>query len=763
MSRMEFLDSLDNFFKSYKKAISFYQLMKMLDIKAEDKHLLERGLYQLQTQGKVYQDEYGNYMHVSEEFYLKSGFVNLSNKGNFYIRLNGQNIHLKKNRSLKLQKGDFVYVELVSSAKRHTKYQEAEVRSVVSKPLAMDFPSYLVKGVVHQKNYQTFLLLLDDRVIEIEKQDLGTAYHGDVVTAEIYKESNKVLAKVRQVIERKSDVHIYEYRKYRGNLCWVPVGTNYYSVVLNEKQEFQEYDKVLAKVESEQNGLVVIECLEKLEQENDNLNVAREIVQGNGFPLYFSEQAMQEAKSLEFGSVDNGRIDYTNLTTFTIDGERAKDFDDAVSIEKLPNGNYLLYVHIADVTNYIKPGMALYQEGYDRGTSVYLEDFVFPMLPEQLSNQLCSLNPNELKLTVTCKMEIDPRGNVVDFLISDSIIQSAKRMTYDKVDDILEKGIVADDYKNFVKDLLLMGELSSILKEKKLKRGYTCFNNDEIRFVLNSSGCPVRIEKNNFSVSREIIENFMLAANETVATYLHYLEVPTLYRNHEAPKSYRLEKVAYTLRKAGYLNGKLNEKDPFFVAKLLKRYRNKKEFASLSKIILNSMTKAYYDLECCGHFGLALSYYLHFTSPIRRFPDIKVHEALKKVWNGEAFGVDSEAELKKAGKYLSEREVAANESEKEYQRYLLNLYICDYLDQEIEAEIIFMDSDNLYLRTLGYVEGILPHKGNYDRYHKEVSFAGKHYQVGDRVKVVLKAFSKNSGQCIFEIDESLEKRLVKKH
>lgn len=759
---MEILNILDDFFKTYKRAIDFYQLMSLLEIKAEEKEILERGLYQLQIQGKVYQDEYGNYMHVSEEFYLKSGYVLLSNKCNFYIRLDGKNIHLKKGQQLKIQKGDFVFVELVSSAKNHVKFQEAEVRSVVKKPISMDFPSYLVKGVVHQKDYQTFVLILDDKVIEIEKKNLGTAYHGDVVTAEIYKDSNKIFARVKQVLERASDVYIYEYRKYQGNLCWVPIGTNYYSVVLLGKQDYQEYDKILARVKSEQNGIAFIECLKKLERENDNFNIAKEIVKCNGFPLEFSEQAIKEAESLEIGSVDEKRINYVNLKTVTIDGANAKDFDDAVSIEKLANGNYLLYVHIADVTNYVKPGMALYQEAYNRGTSRYLENFVFPMFPERLSNDLCSLNPNELKLTVTCKMEIDSSGNVVDFLISDSVIKSAKRMTYNKVDDILEKGIIIDDYKNFIDDLFLMRDLSFILKRKKLTRGYTYFDNDDIRFELDSTGCPQRIVKNNFSTSREIIENFMLVANETVATYLYHLDVPTLYRNHDAPKYYCIEKVIATLKKNGYLNGKINDKDPFLVAKLLKRYRNKKEFASLSSIILNSMSKAYYAPECRGHFGLALFHYLHFTSPIRRFPDVKVHEALKGVWSGKIFSDDSVETLKRDGNYLSEREVAAKEVEKEYHRYLLNLYVSDYIGKEIEAEIIFMDSDNLYLRTLGYVEGTLTHNGNYDKYHKQVLFNGIKYQIGDRVSVVLKGFSKNLGQCIFDIDGYKEKKLLKR-
>lgn len=758
---MEFLDILDNFFKSYKKAISFYQLMRVLDVKAEDKHILERCLYQLQIQGKVYQDEYGNYLHVSQEFYLKSGFVNVSNKGNFYIVFNGETIHLKRSRYIKLQKGDYVYVELVPSINSHYKYQEAEVRSIVRKPVSMDFPNYLVKGVIHETDRHVFLLILDDRVIEVDKSDLGTAYHGDIVTAEVYEDYKKVRAKVRQILERKNDCHIFEYCKHNGNLCWVPVGTNYYSVLLeNNDNEYKEHDKILAKVKTTKDGITFIEGLEKLDQKQENFNVANEIINRHGFSSSFSESTKEEVEKLVFGDISSKRNNYINLKTVTIDGDNAKDFDDAISIEKLSNGNYILYVHIADVTNYVKKGTNLYQEAYERGTSVYLEDFVFPMLPEILSNDLCSLNPNELKLTVTCKMEIDNKGNIVDFLISESIIKSDKRMTYKNVDKVLENGIIPDGYEEFKEELLLMKELSDILKQKKLKRGYTYFDNSEISFEFDENGHPINVVKENYSTSREIIENFMLAANETVSSYLYYLDVPTLYRNHEAPKIFYLEKVIYRLKKTGYLKGRINEKDPYFIAKLLKRYRGKKEFSYLSKIILNSMTKAYYDINCNGHFGLSLDHYLHFTSPIRRFPDIKVHESLKGVWNGDLF-IDKQ-ELKKDGIFLSEREVASKEAEREYQHYLMDLYVCDYLGSEVEAEIIFIDNDNIYLMALGYVEGLLKHNSNYDREHKQIYFEGKTYKIGDKINVVLRKFSKEFGQYIFTRSIPKEKKLTKK-
>ena len=467
-------------------------------------------------------------------------------------------------------------------------------------------------------------------------------------------------------------------------------------------------------------------------------------------------------ESLENNKEMDNRVDYTNLVTVTIDGESAKDFDDAISIEKIENGNYILYVHIADVSYFVKSGMNLQQEAYKRGTSVYLGNHVFPMFPSQLSNGLCSLNPGELKFTKTCKMEIDRTGKVVDFLIVNSMIRSNKRMTYQAVDEVLEQGRIPDGYEDFVSELMLMKELNSILQIKKIKRGYTLFCHDEKDFVFDEYGYPKNVNVKTNSLAREIIENFMLSANEVIASYLHFMEVPTLYRNHEAPKKYHLEKVIKILKETGYWNNQIDMNDPFLVAKLLKRYRNKKEYLYLSRILLKSMSRAYYDSKCGGHYGLGLFYYTHFTSPIRRYPDFLVHETLNRVWNGEVFLNEEYEQLSLKGSYLSEREVAATEAEIEYDRYLLSLYAEQFRKKELQAEIVFLDKENLYLSTTQYLEGVLGHNGEYDRKHKQVLINGKSYHIGDKITVVLDENTNEEGQYIFQFSKSEGKRLIKK-
>ena len=335
-------------------------------------------------------------------------------------------------------------------------------------------------------------------------------------------------------------------------------------------------------------------------------------------------------------------------------------------------------------------------------------------------------------------------------------------MSYEDVDAILEDGQMVDGYEEYLPELHLMEELSNLLTKVNLKRGYTSFCCDEVIFAVDENGYPIGTQLSNFSIARKIIENFMLLANETVATYLYYLDIPTLYRNHESPKDYKLEQAIKRLIENGYLKGPINMKDPYLVPKLLKRYRNRKEFRYLSKIILSAMTRAYYDCECRGHYGLALRYYTHFTSPIRRYPDIKVHEALNYVLDGWIGEINSNSDLKKDGKYLSERECAADEAEREYDQYLLRLYMDKFIGMNMVSEIVFIDKDFIYLRTDKNIDGIIRHKGNFVANKKFLIVNGKRYKIGDRLEVILKSFSNKYDSYQFEFENNDKNVLIKK-
>ena len=761
---MDLVIVLSKFFKTYKKAIDFNGLMAVLKVDTDEQDALMMALRELQLKGEIYKDEYGNYMHVASDFYLKFGKVRLSNKGNLYIKVGKDNIHLKKSRDCKVREGDAVFVEVIDNKGKHLRYKEAVVKSVVLGDELEHKDSYLVKGKVHKSKGNKFYLVIDNKkFIRIPKTALGSAYHDDIVTAQIVNKDGFCHAEVKEVTYRNYTKHAYEYVRIGEELRWVPSDRNYYPVELVSTGEFKENDKILADIKSQENGVVYIEYAGMLTKEESPYDVAVRIIKRYGFDEYFSDEALKEAEKLKASSNFSGRTNYINLNTFTIDGETAKDLDDGISIEKLDNGNYVLYVHIADVTNYVKEGMYLYQEGYKKGTSVYLQDYVFPMFPKILSNGLCSLNPNEVKCTKTCKMVIDKdTGKVIDVLISNSVIKSNKRMSYEDVDAILEDGKMIDSYKEYLLELHLMEELSNLLTKVNLKRGYTSFCCDEVVFAVDENGYPTETKMSNTSTARKMIENFMLLANETVATYLYYLDIPTLYRNHEPPKDYKLEQAIKNLIATGYLKGHVNLKDPYLVPKLLKRYHKREEFSYLSNIILNSMSRAYYDYQCRGHYGLALDYYVHFTSPIRRFPDIKVHEALNYVIDGRIGEVSSNKDLKKDGKYLSDRECAADEAEREYDHYLLRLYMDKFIGSDMQAEIDFIDKDFIYLRTDKNIDGILRHKGNFVANKKFIVVNGKRYRIGDRLEVTLTNFSNEYDSYQFEFGKNDKKVLIKK-
>lgn len=763
---MELLHRLDLFFNKYHKAITKEQLISMLDLKKDDEKCLVDGLYQLQKLGKIYLDEYGNYIKVSKDFYLKFGEVQLSKKGKYYIKVDKMQINLLEND--KIKKGDFVFVEVLDNSKafQHKKYYEGKVKKIVERSNKDNFQKYLVKGIIHLSGHHMYFLKHDNDFFVIRKNDLGTAYPGDVVTAEVVIKGKVKYAKVKEVLTRKRNVQLYEYCYYQGGLQWVPVGRNYYKVELLTDVVAMEHDRILAEIK-EENGVVYLDNISKVNYNQENpYDVASDVIGHYGFYKNFSSNALREAQALKLEDISN-RVDYTNLVTVTIDGESAKDFDDAISIERLSNGNYMLYVHIADVSYYVKNGMHLWDEAYERGTSVYLGNQVFPMFPKELSNDLCSLNPHEKKVTKTCRMEIDCYGTVVDFEIVNSIIESNMRMIYDDVDMFFECGIVREGYDKFIKELTLMKELSQILQKRKLKQGYTYFYSDELVFLFDKDGNPIGREIDKHSISKEIIENFMLIANETVAGYLYFLDVPTIFRNHEAPKKYRLDEVVKVLKGLGYWNKDIRVDDPYCVQKLLKRYRNKKEFPYLSDLILKAMTKAYYSSKCCGHYGLGIPRYTHFTSPIRRYPDFIVHESLNNVWNGEFYqwsDLDKakyKEVLEKRAIHLSNQEIASRDAEREYDCYLLDLYVRQLMNREMDAEIVFLDKENIYIRTKDFIEGVLCHHGVYDRKKREVLIGDNTYYVGDTLFVMLSGYSKELGCYLFEFVEN-SKKLVKR-
>ena len=444
-----------------------------------------------------------------------------------------------------------------------------------------------------------------------------------------------------------------------------------------------------------------------------------------------------------------GRLDLRNIQTVTIDGEDAKDLDDAITIQKLENGNYKLGVHIADVTHYVKEGTSLDREALKRGTSVYLVDRVIPMLPHKLSNGICSLNQKEDRLALSCIMEIDKNGNVQNHQIVETLINVDKRMSYTIVNDVLtnENSPYLEDNKEFLNMFKTMEELRNILLQKSIKRGAIEFDFEEAKIILDENRKPKEIKLYERNVATSIIEEFMLAANETVAEHYYWLELPFVYRSHEEPDIEKIEEMAEFISKFGYkLKGSNIHSKAF--QKLLDKAKGTPEEMIISRVVLRSFKQARYTFRNEGHFGLAANYYCHFTSPIRRYPDLQIHRIIKENINGKL----DEKRINNLSKKLpdvclkcSNRERVADDAERETCLVKKIEYMEDKIGQIFEGVISSVTSWGIYVELPNTVEGMVSPKTIEDDYYyydeKNMQYfgekTGKRYSLGDIVKVKL--------------------------
>ena len=443
------------------------------------------------------------------------------------------------------------------------------------------------------------------------------------------------------------------------------------------------------------------------------------------------------------------RLDLRHIQTVTIDGEDAKDLDDAITIEKLDNGNYKLGVHIADVTHYVKESTPLDREALKRGTSVYLVDRVIPMLPHKLSNGICSLNAQQDRLALSCIMEIDNKGDVVNHQIAETVINVDKRMSYTIVNDVLinENSPYLEENKDFLSMFKTMEQLRNILLKKRVKRGAIEFDFEEAKIILDENRKPINIKLYDRNVATSIIEEFMLVANETVAEHYFWLELPFVYRSHEEPNLEKVEEMVDFISKFGYrLKGSNIHSKAF--QKLLQQAKGTPEEMIVSRIVLRSFKQAKYTPKNEGHFGLAAKYYCHFTSPIRRYPDLQIHRIIKQHLNNQL----NDKKLNNLNKKMpdicskcSNRERVAEEAERETILVKKVEYMSDKVGQTFEGVISGVTSWGIYVELPNTVEGMVCPKTIEDDYYyydeKNMQYFGEHtakrYSLGDVVKVVL--------------------------
>ncbi|MCI8315484.1 MAG: ribonuclease R [Lachnospiraceae bacterium] len=482
------------------------------------------------------------------------------------------------------------------------------------------------------------------------------------------------------------------------------------------------------------------------------------IVKGYELPTEFSEKIMNQVERVanEVSEADMaGRRDLRDLQMVTIDGEDAKDLDDAVSLTK-DGGYYQLGVHIADVTNYVQENSALDWEARERGTSVYLVDRVIPMLPHKLSNGICSLNAGENRLALSCLMTIDAKGEVVSHEIIESVIKVDKRMTYTSVKKILEDKDETEIelYQELVPMFELMQELARILREKRKKRGSIDFDFPESKIILDKQGHPIEIKPYERNVATKIIEDFMLIANETVAEHFHWMELPFLYRTHDNPDSEKVSKLSTFIRNFGYsIKSKQEEIHPKELQKLLAKIEDTPEEALISRLTLRSMKQAKYTINCTGHFGLACSYYCHFTSPIRRYPDLQIHRIIKEQIRGRLNEKRIEHYneiLPEVAKHSSEMERRADEAERETDKLKKVEFMEAHIGEIYEGVISSITTWGVYVELPNTIEGMihvsmLP--GDYFYYDEETyEMVGQatniRYKLGQTLKVKVNATDK---------------------
>ena len=615
-----------------------------------------------------------------------------------------------------------------------------------------------------------FLIIKDGEDIYIDKDNINGAVNDDRVLVEIINNHGKTEGRVLRVLNRDLSNLI-------GEIYFV---NNKPFVKLEDKNK-----KLDIKLDPKsRNGLVegtnVIVSITKEMSKNKYMGRVTTVIGHKDDPgvdiklvaykygIYeeFSKKAIEQTEAIPSVVGDSelkGRTDLTNEVIFTIDGDDTKDIDDAISY-KFENGLHVLGVHIADVSYYVTENSYLDKDALSRGTSSYLADSVIPMLPHKLSNGICSLNEGVVRLTQSCVMKINSEGNVVNYDIFPSFIKSRKKMTYKKVNDIIMRNVVDSSYEEFSDILKQMNELAHILRRNKVKRGYIDFDLDEAKIIVDEDKNVVGIEKRVREDAERMIEDFMIAANETVATHIYNMDLPFIYRVHDVPNADKIDKFLKLVSLLGYkVNGKVKDLTPVSMQKLLNQLKDVPQYKILSSMLLRSMRKAIYQKDNIGHFGLGSKCYTHFTSPIRRYPDLEVHRLLRKYLYENK--IDNEtidyynANLDYIAGQASEREQASVDAEREVDDMKMAEYMEKHIGEEFDGVISGVESFGLFVELDNLIEGLVhvnSLKGDYYNYVEELlcligQNTKKRYTLGDKVRVKVVGASKESRTIDFEL------------
>lgn len=648
------------------------------------------------------------------------------------------------------------------------------------------------EGILHESKKHEFLLMCNTKTLKcgrisinrsgngfvevpgnedifIRSEFLHGAIDGDFVEIDFVKYHGEMEGRVLKILKRDIQNIVGEMIKIKNKLTFKPDNEKLDIIVKLTKDSTRqcvEGHKVVVNIIREIGTKTFLGKVTKIiGHKNDPGIDILSIALRHGIETEFSEAVINELTSIPNEvNVDElkGRRDLTKEMIFTIDGDDTKDIDDAISLEK-NNDNYILGVHIADVSHYVKVGSNLYEAAFSRGTSSYLADTVIPMIPHQLSNGICSLNPEVIRLTISCVMTINPKGKVIDYDIFPSYIKSAKQMTYKNVNKILMEDIIPEGYEEYADTLKLMNELAKILRAEKTSRGYIDFGLDEAKVIQDDTGKAIDIVKRTRGDGENLIEDFMIAANETVATHINNMDLPFIYRVHDLPSSEKIEDFKNLINQMGYqIHTNMSKITPLTMQSILGELKDKKEFPILSDMLLRSMKKAVYSTNNIGHFGLALQNYTHFTSPIRRFPDLTVHRLLRTYLFENRIDMET---INFNQKYLidvatnsSETEVAATEAERDVLSMKMAEYMESHIGEEYSGIISGVTNFGFFVELENLVQGLV-HISTLDGYYNYIPEIlslvrednSKKYRIGDEVRIIVTAANKENSTIDFEV------------
>lgn len=639
--------------------------------------------------------------------------------------------------------------------------------------------SHLVKGTLslNEKGFGFIIINKDIKDVYVNEKNINGAQDGDLVLFEyLNKDKERPEGRIIKTIKRNYEPLVGEVILVDGEYFVKPdrKGANIYiprdnlngaveghKVVVTPLKEGNRVGKI-TKIIGHKND-VGVDILSFVYEYNFSPSFPDDVVEElDDIPSYLTEEEINKELS-------SGRRDLRSEEIFTIDGSDTKDIDDAISLSKLDDGKYKLGVHIADVSYYVKEGTKLDDEAYFRGTSVYLVDRVLPMLPHKLSNGICSLNENEDRFAFSCEMIIDDKGDIGHYEIFKSIIRSRKKMTYEEVNKILEENTTSEDYKPFEKTLLLMNELSKILRKKMIRRGYIEFESTEAKIKVDENCHPTHIESRVQRSGEELIENFMIAANETVASSIYYKNLPGIYRVHDKPDEKRLGDFMKFLSLHGYVvNGKSKIDNPKDLQHILSQLEEVPEVRVLHDMAIRSQAKAVYSDINIGHFGLGSKCYSHFTSPIRRYPDLILHRLLKDYNYNYSDRIISERkkELPIECEHCSIREQEAQNCERDVDKMKKAEYMMDHIGEVYDGIISGVQEFGFFVELENTIEGLVKAesiKGDYYVFDNDLMAligkkSKKKYSFGDKVKVKVTRADKDRSEIDFEIyDDKITK------